>query len=82
MDIVDVLALPHWRKYRVKYQIEGIHRVPREGVATFMGLTGISQALMFSGRPQFGTTELDLKHITSMEPVDDDTDCYMDRKVS
>ena len=67
------------QKYHVTYKIPGRHRVPRTMVAQFLGDVGRGM-LSFSGRPEFGTTELDEKWVLQALPVDSKTICHVDRK--
>jgi hypothetical protein len=71
-------------KYRIVYQIPGLHRVPRQGVVMFLGAekdTVGRTVYMFSGRPEFGTTEILAEHVSEKIEVPAETRCYMDRKV-
>lgn len=67
------------QKYYVLYQIEGVHRIPRTMVATFLGDVG-NGGMSFSGRPHFGTTELKESWIKEAVSVDSSVICYIDRK--
>lgn len=67
------------KKYRVTYQIPGLHRVPREAV--MIPFDHNTRVIFFSGRPQFGTTEIERLHIISYEEVAPQTKCYVNRKV-
>ena len=67
------------RKYFVIYKMDGIHRVPRCMIAQFLGDVG-NGILSFSGRPEFGTTEIDEKYVIEVIPVDSKMKCYADRK--
>jgi hypothetical protein len=67
------------KKYLIHYRIPGRHRVPRTMVAKFLGDVGKGK-MSFSGRPEFGTTELDEKWIDQVKPVDSATKCHADRK--
>lgn len=83
---LDYTSLREGKKYRIRYQIEGLHRVPREGIAAFLAIReskfeSEQPTLIFSGRPQFGTTDLEVRWIIAMWEVDRAEKCYMDRKV-
>lgn len=69
------------RKYRVRYIMQG-RKLEREMVATYLGTSehGPTQ-LDWSGRPAFGTTQLRFSDVTRFQPVAQDTDCYVERKV-
>jgi hypothetical protein len=69
------------QKYRVRYRIEGIHKVMREGVAAFLAYHADTDELIFSGRPQFGTTQMKPEWIHAMWEVERSEKCYMDRKL-
>jgi hypothetical protein len=76
-------------KYRVRYQIPGLHRIPREMVAKFIsidkdGIFGDAgrDKFVFSGRPEFGTTDLERRHLLGAEMVPSSTECFHSRKVS
>lgn len=72
------------KKYRIIYQIPGLHRAPRKGVAKFLGANkdGLDRTVyVLSGRPEFGTTEILAEHVSEKVEVPADTPCYMDRKV-
>lgn len=66
-------------KYLVRYQIKGVHRRKREMVAKYLGHT--EEKLIFTGRPVFGTSELEPEHLISVKKVTMGTDCYADRVV-
>lgn len=68
------------KKYRFRYQVPGVHRVPREMVAMFLS-GGLLSSVSLSGRPAFGTTELKGEHISEVWPMPDDAQPYADRKV-
>jgi hypothetical protein len=73
------------KKYRIRYQIPGVYNRPREMVAKFLSVnvnehTG-AETYVFSGRPEFGTTDLEAKHIRGVwELRDQSTQCYHGRK--
>lgn len=67
------------RKYEVIYQIPGVHRVPRRMVAVYLGPLGKSSS--FSGRPFFGTTDLENNWIQQVAEVSTNTACITDQKV-
>jgi hypothetical protein len=72
------------RKYRFRYQIPGIHRVPRQGLALFLGANqdALGRTIyVFSGRPEFGTTEIAAEHLSEKVEVPSDSICYMDRRL-
>lgn len=84
---MDIQELQPGRKYKLTYKVPGIHRVPREMVATFLafdqegGYRG-AQILIFSGRPQFGTTQLKAMYFrTGVVEMPFDAECYTERKV-
>lgn len=72
------------KKYRIQYTIPDLHKVERQGVAMFLGAEKDSlgrTVLYFSGRPEFGTTEILSEFVSEKVQVSIDTPCYMDRKV-
>lgn len=73
-----MLNLSPGSKYRITYQIPGVHRKPREAVLRYMDRDG--DRVIFDGRPAVGTTTIDAECIKSAEFVTFDTDCYTDRK--
>jgi hypothetical protein len=75
------------KKYRVRYQIPGVHRKPREMVAQFIDLDKSKfdvegDLFVFSGRPEFGTTDLPRRHLIGAAEVPASTECYHSKKVS
>ena len=73
------------KKYRIRYMIPGLHKVPRQGVAKFIGANKDvldRTVYTFSGRPEFGTTSILAEHVSEKVEVPADTRCYMDRKAS
>lgn len=67
------------QKYWVRYRIPGVHRVDRTMIAQFLGDVG-GGMLSFSGRPQFGTTEIDEKWVLVTREVAKHAECHVDRK--
>lgn len=72
-------------KYRVRYQIPGVYIRPREMVARFLGITLHDahrdlDVFIFSGRPTFGTTELERRHLRGVWTADNEAICYAARK--
>lgn len=67
------------QKYWVRYRIPGLHRVDRTMIAQFLGDVG-NGVLSFSGRPQFGTTEIQERHVQVVREVAAYAECYVDRK--
>ena len=67
------------QKYWVRYKIPGLHRVDRTMIAQFLGDVG-NEVLSFSGRPQFGTTEIQEKHVLVVREVAKHAECYVDKK--
>jgi hypothetical protein len=85
MELDDVVSMMRGTKYKIRYRLEHQKR-DRQGVATYLGLGtlgagGQKTELTFSGRPEFGTTSLMLTDMISVEPVAENTKCYMDKKV-
>ncbi len=71
-----------WRRgrmYDIVYQIPGMHKVPRQTIMAF--LEGGDGRLIFSGRPLFGTAEINPSHIIRWRQVDDSTEPMEPRKV-
>lgn len=68
------------KKYWVRYRIPGLHRIDRTMIAKFLGDVGNGE-ISFSGRPQFGTTELNEKYVLVVREVADHAECHVDRKV-
>lgn len=66
------------QKYFVVYKMDH-QRVRRCMVAQYLGDVG-NGILSFSGRPEFGTTEIDEKYVISTKAVDSGTSCFADRK--
>jgi hypothetical protein len=73
------------KKYRVRYRLP-TQRYDREMVAVYLGMPSHRVASpgkrerQFSGRPEFGTTALEVGWILGNEQVDDSTECYTDRR--
>ena len=71
------------------YRIPGVYIYirHREMVATFLyrqeDYLGREdkEKLVFSGRPEFGTTDLDLPNVLKVEPVDSGEKCCINKKV-
>jgi hypothetical protein len=76
--MIDPKAFRKGQMYKVRYQIPGVHRVPREMVAKFIDADG--DKLFFSGRPQHGTSECEASWIIAVWTTTE-TECYSDRKV-
>lgn len=80
-------VLQKGKKYRIRYMLAEQRRV-REMVATFIDwekapLSRSGQPdLVLSGRPVFGTTKINLSHVTD-RPIEvvDTMECYYDRRV-
>lgn len=70
--------MEYGKKYRVTYQIEGLHMVPRCGVAVCLE-TGPVIAL--HGEREFGVCHIDAKYIIKFKEVDKDAPCFMDMRV-
>lgn len=68
------------QKYWVRYKIPGRHRVDRTMIAQFLGKVD-KDKLSFSGRPQFGTTELSESWVMVTREVAKHAECHVDRKV-
>jgi hypothetical protein len=70
-------------KYRVKYRIPTVHRVPRWMLARYMGVQNNvnRQELQFSGRPEFGSTSIDAEWIEGSEVMPSTAKCYADSKI-
>jgi hypothetical protein len=72
------------KKYRIVYKIQGVHRVARKGVAVFLGADKDQlgrTVYTFSGRPEFGTTEIRAEWVSEKVEVPGHIRCYMDRKL-
>lgn len=67
------------QKYWVRYKIPGLHRVDRTMIAQYLGDVG-NGVMSFSGRPQFGTTEIQEQHIMVTREVAAHAECHVDRK--
>lgn len=67
------------KKYWVRYRTPGLHRADRTMIAQYLGDVGKGM-LSFSGRPQFGTTELNEEHVLLVREVGDHAECHVDRK--
>lgn len=67
------------KKYWVRYRIPGLHRADRTMIAKYLGVVD-SKNLSFSGRPQFGTTELEEQWILVVREVADHAEPHVDRK--
>lgn len=67
------------QKYWVRYRIPGRHRVDRTMIAQYLGDVGEGK-MSFSGRPQFGTTELSESWIMVTREVAAHAECHVDRK--
>jgi hypothetical protein len=62
----EMTRLLSGRQYKVRYQIPGLHKKPREMVAVYLSFDERPNGLktyFFSGRPEFGTTEVKQEHI-------------------
>jgi hypothetical protein len=72
-------------KYKFTYKIPGVHRKPREGLALFLMIDYPAgrrdHDVVFSGRPEFGTTTVQSDWLLSIELADPAATCYMDRPV-
>lgn len=68
------------QKYWVRYRIPGLHRIDRTMIAQYLGDVGDGK-MSFSGRPEFGTTEIDERHILVVREVEAYAECHVDRKV-
>lgn len=79
MSMADSMKIG--QKYWVRYRIPGVHRVDRTLIAQFLGDGGHGM-LSFSGRPQFGITEIDERWIMVTREVANYAECHVDRKVS
>jgi hypothetical protein len=66
--------------YRVRIQVPGVFKVPRESVMKLIGET--DDELIFSARPKFGTQEVERRHITEMELMKPDAKVYVSWKVN
>jgi hypothetical protein len=74
-------------KFRIRYRIPG-QRYDREMVATYLGMPSHRDVRVrpgrrirqFSGRPEYGTTELELDWVLGNEEVPADTKCYAGRR--
>lgn len=66
------------KKYWIRYRIPGLHRADRVMVAKFLAIRGVEVVL--SGRPEFGTTELNIGHVLMVREVAEHAECYVDRK--
>lgn len=71
--------MKYGKKYWVRYRIPGLHRYDRTMVAKYLGPSHDTK-LSFSGRPQYGTTELDERHILAVREVADHAECYHSRR--
>jgi hypothetical protein len=75
------------KKFRIRYRTP-TQRYDREMVAVYLGMPSHRDVRVapgrrqreFSGRPQFGTTFLEMGWIISNELVDDSIECYVDRR--
>jgi hypothetical protein len=74
----DPSTMVSGKKYWVRYRIPGLHRADRTMIARFLAVRGTE--LIFSGRPQFGSVELDKKHVLVVQEVKDHAECHVDRK--
>jgi hypothetical protein len=72
------------QRYLVIYKIPGLHRVDREMVADYVDdkTEGDRTMLLFSGRPEFGNTYLNLADVSYYTRSNQHSKCYTDRKVS
>ena len=68
------------QKYKITYRLS-TQRVTREGVATYLDVDR-NGSLVFSGRPEFGTVTMQPADILHIEPVPQDTNCYMNRRIA
>lgn len=69
-------------KYQISYQIPGLHRKPRLGVAVFLEVQPKAKytELIFHGEDKFGVTRIDSRMVQFIQPViDPRTPCYMDK---
>lgn len=84
------MALVPWtrgKKYKVRYRTP-TQRYDRELVAVYLGKPDYRSNVIdvsrrtrqFSGRPEFGTTELEIGWIIANEEVDPSTKCYVGRR--
>lgn len=76
--VFDPSAMTPGKKYWIRYRIPGLHRVDRTMIVKYLGMRGTE--LVLSGRPQFGSTEIDKKHVLVVQEVRDHAECHVDRK--
>jgi hypothetical protein len=79
----SVPLLETGRRYRVTYAVDGLRR-PRQMLALLMERRedpGCGTLLLFSGRPEFGTTPLRSRQVLAAEEVTTTEACYADRVV-
>lgn len=68
------------RLYKVRYQIPGIHQVPREAVMKFTETQSQWDEYVFDARPAAGTQKLKRGWVLSTEEVPRGTKVYMNRR--
>jgi hypothetical protein len=76
------LALIQGAMYRVRVQIPGVFRVPRESCMKLIGTSDNGETLIFSARPRLGTQEVQMRHVTEIEIQPPDAKVYVSWKVN
>jgi len=82
--VIPETRLLSGHQYKVRYQVPGLHKKPREMVATYLSFDEKSngkKTYFFSGRPEFGTTEIDQEHVLWWMEMEENIKPYHSRKV-
>lgn len=78
---LDVSRFQQGAKYRIQYQIPGLHRATREAVMRFTCTRDGGGTLVFDARPNAGTQEVRPDWVKAVWRVDPNTHTYVDRIV-
>lgn len=60
----------HGRRVRIVYFLPGVHRKPYEIVADYLAFDHDSNTHVLSGRPKFGTAQIDAENVHEMWETD------------
>lgn len=78
----DHVALIEGAMYRVRVQIPGVFKVPRESCMKLIGVKNDGATLIFSARPRFGTQDIEMKYVIDIEAMPSDALVYVSWKVT
>jgi hypothetical protein len=68
--------------YRVRVEVPGVFRVPRESCMKLLDVIDEGHTLVFSARPRLGTQYIGMDTVVDLECMPSDALVYVDWKVS